>query len=143
MFSDFPGRIRLFIGLKKESLQAITFPPFSSEIKSLLPLISVVRNQNVDTVSISRYLSFLWCPGSGTPLKSVKKLPPGEALIVKNGCIVNQWQWFQLPVFSKSQKQLNKEQSILGVRNHLRHAVHRQMVSDVPLGAFLNRFGKN
>ena len=111
---------------------------FSSEIKSLLPLMPVVSDQSVDTESIAKYLSFLSCPGSGTPLKSVKKLPPGEALIVKNGRVVDQWQWFQLPVFSKSQKQLNTEQSILGIRSHLRQAVHRQMVSDVPVGAFLS-----
>ena len=111
---------------------------FSSEIKSLLPLMSDVSRQTVDAESISRYLSFLWCPGSGTPLKSVKKLPPGEAIIVKNGYIVDQWPWFQLPVFSQSHKQLNKEQSISGVRSHLRQAVHRQMVSDVPVGAFLS-----
>ena len=111
---------------------------FSSEIKSLLPLMSVGSRQTLDAESISRYLSFLWCPGSGTPLKSVKKLPPGEAIIVKNGYIVDQWPWFQLPVFSQNQKQLNKEQSISGVRSHLRQAVHRQMVSDVPVGAFLS-----
>jgi asparagine synthase (glutamine-hydrolysing) len=111
---------------------------FSSEIKSLLSLMSVGSRQTLDTESISRYLSFLWCPGSGTPLKSVKKLPPGEAIIVKNGCIVDQWPWFQLPVFNKNQKQLSKEQSISGVRSDLRQAVHRQMVSDVPVGAFLS-----
>ena len=111
---------------------------FSSEIKSLLPLMPVVIDQTVDAVSIAKYLSFLWCPGSGTPLNSVKKLPPGEAMIVKNGYIVNKWSWFRLPVFSQSQKQFNKEQSISGVRRHLRQAVHRQMVSDVPVGAFLS-----
>ena len=36
---------------------------FSSEIKSLLPLMPVDSNQTVDAVSISKYLSFLWCPG--------------------------------------------------------------------------------
>ena len=111
---------------------------FSSEIKSLLPLMSIGGRQTLDTKSISQYLEFLSCPGSGTPLKFVKKLPPGEAIIVKNGCIVDQWPWFQLPVFIQNQKEHNKEQSILGVRNHLRQAVHRQMVSDVPLGAFLS-----
>ena len=111
---------------------------FSSEIKSLFPLMPVVIDQTVDAESIAKYLSFLWCPGSGTPLNSVKKLPPGEAMIVKNGCIVNQWPWFRLPVFSQGQKQYDKEQSISGVRRHLRQAVHRQMVSDVPVGAFLS-----
>ena len=111
---------------------------FSSEIKSLLPLMSVDSRQTLDAKSISLYIEFLWCPGSGTPLKFVKKLPPGEAMIVKNGSIVDQWPWFQLPVFSQNQKEYNKKQSILGVRNHLRQAIHRQMVSDVPVGAFLS-----
>jgi asparagine synthase (glutamine-hydrolysing) len=110
---------------------------FSSEIKSLLSLVSV-GDRALDTESITRYLSFLWCPGNGTPLKSVKKLPPGEAIIVKNGRIVNQWSWFQLPIFNKNKKQLNKGQSISSVRSCLKQAVHRQMVSDVPVGAFLS-----
>ena len=111
---------------------------FSSEIKSLLPLLPVGSRQSLDAKSISLYLALLWCPGIGTPLKFAKKLPPGEAMIVKNGYIVDQWPWFQLPVFSQNQKKYNKEQSILGVRNHLRQAIHRQMVSDVPVGAFLS-----
>jgi len=110
---------------------------FSSEIKSLLPLI-IEDNRNIDSESISHYLSFLSCPGSGTPLKSVKKLPPGEAIIVKNGCIVDKWQWFKLPIFRQINKQLTKTKSIVGVRNYLKQAVHRQMVSDVPVGAFLS-----
>ena len=48
------------------------------------------------------------------------------------------WSWFHLPFFSQDQKQVNKEQSISGVRKYLRQAVHRQMVSDVPVGAFLS-----
>jgi asparagine synthase (glutamine-hydrolysing) len=109
---------------------------FASEIKALLKL--TPNNKELDVESINRYLSFLWCPGDGTPLKSVQKLLPGEAIIVKNGSIINKWLWYKLPIFNKVKKGLNKEQAISGVTDHLRQAVHRQMVADVPLGAFLS-----
>ncbi len=109
---------------------------FASEIKALLEL--TPNNKELDVESINRYLSFLWCPGDGTPLKSVQKLLPGEAIIVKNGSIINKWLWYKLPIFNKVKKGLNKEQAISGVTDHLRQAVHRQMVADVPLGAFLS-----
>ena len=50
---------------------------FASEIKGLLHLVPEARD--LDEVAIHRYLSFLWCPGEGTPLKAVRKLLPGEA----------------------------------------------------------------
>jgi asparagine synthase (glutamine-hydrolysing) len=109
---------------------------FASEIKALLKL--APDNKELDAESINRYLSFLWCPGDGTPLKSVQKLLPGEAIIVKNGTIIDKWLWYKLPILNKVKKDLNKEQVISGVTDHLRQAVHRQMVADVPLGAFLS-----
>tara|TARA_B100000795_G_C22806825_1_gene445590 strand:+ start:244 stop:2139 length:1896 start_codon:yes stop_codon:yes gene_type:complete len=109
---------------------------FASEIKSLLKLLP--RNLELNAESINRYLAFLWCPGSGTPFKSIEKLSPGEAIIIKDGSIVDRWSWYKLPIFSKPKKNINKEKVILGITSHLRQAVHRQMVSDVPLGAFLS-----
>jgi len=109
---------------------------FTSEIKALLKL--TPNNKELDAESINRYLSFLWCPGDGTPLKSVSKLLPGEALIVKNGRIADKWLWYKLPIFNKVKKIFNKRQAVSGVTDHLRQAVHRQMVADVPLGAFLS-----
>jgi asparagine synthase (glutamine-hydrolysing) len=109
---------------------------FASEIKALVELIP--KNTKLDFESIDRYLSFLWCPGDGTPLSSVKKILPGEAVIVKNGKIINKWTWYKLPIFLQNKKKLSKKQSISGLTEHLRKAVHRQMVADVPLGAFLS-----
>tara|TARA_B110000008_G_scaffold279831_1_gene328943 strand:- start:2727 stop:4628 length:1902 start_codon:yes stop_codon:yes gene_type:complete len=110
---------------------------FASEIKALIKLFP--SNNELDLDSINRYLAFLWCPGSGTPLKSIKKLLPGEAMEIKNGSISNQWSWYKLPVFDKPKKKLlNEETSIDGIRSNLKKAVQMQMVSDVPLGAFLS-----
>ena len=109
---------------------------FSSEIKGLFEYDSI--NRDLDLESIYRYLAFLWCPGSGTPIKSINKLLPGEALIVKNGKIQDKWKWYKLPIFRGIIPNLSKNDAIEGTSNHLRQAVHRQMISDVPLGAFLS-----
>jgi asparagine synthase (glutamine-hydrolysing) len=109
---------------------------FSSEIKSLLHLIP--NNNELDKEAIHNYVSFLWSPGIKTPIKSIQKLLPGEAIIVKDDVIEKKWFWYSLPILSKSLKKLSKNEAISGVENHLRAAVHKQMVSDVSLGAFLS-----
>ena len=109
---------------------------FASEIKSLFDF--EPKDIEIDIESINRYLAFLWCPGDGTPIKSIKKLKPGEALIIKNGQIKKKWFWYKLPFFRNINSDLSKAESINGTTYNLRKAVHRQMVSDVPLGAFLS-----
>lgn len=109
---------------------------FGSEIKGLMPLMP--QKLQLDAVSLHRYLSFLWCPGEGTPLKSVHKLLPGEAMLVRAGVVVRRWQWYQLPVFRPRQAVLSESAALQGTVNHLRQAVQRQMVADVPVGAFLS-----
>jgi asparagine synthase (glutamine-hydrolysing) len=109
---------------------------FCSEIKGLLPLVPQARA--LDAVSIHRYLTYQWCPGDGTPLKSVRKLLPGEALEVQAGRIRRRWTWYQLPPFRGVHPDLDEAASVEGAASALRTAVQRQMVADVPVGAFLS-----
>jgi asparagine synthase (glutamine-hydrolysing) len=109
---------------------------FGSELKAILPLIEGRRD--LDPASLHRYLSFLWCPGEGTPLKRVRKLLPGQAMIVRGGRVARRWQWYQLPVFRSTQGDLSETAAISGTETGLRTAVHRQLVADVPVGAFLS-----
>ena len=117
---------------------------FCSEIKGLTPFISTEdgnlsqKNSTLDAVAINRYLSFLWCPGAGTPLKAVRKLGPGEAIWVKQGKISQHWVWYKLPVFRGLSIISSRQSAITGTAGHLRLAVQRQMVADVPVGAFLS-----
>ncbi len=116
---------------------------FASEIKALFPL--VPRLSEIDPNSIDRYLTYLWCPGAGTPLRQVRKLEPGQALTVKRGRIVEKIQWHK-PVYLRGSRSassehvfsMNPDPWIQGTRVRLKEAVQRQMVSDVPLGAFLS-----
>lgn len=109
---------------------------FASEIKAMLPMLSGARE--VDTAAIHRYLSFLWCPGEGTPLRNVHKLLPGTALRVRNGSVIRRWSWYQLPAFRPIPRIGDEASAIEGTRRTLRQAVQRQMIADVPVGAFLS-----
>jgi asparagine synthase (glutamine-hydrolysing) len=109
---------------------------FASEIKALLPLIGNVGP--LDAAAVHRYLSFLWCPGNSTPTSNVKKLGPGELMLVREGVIVESEAWYRLPVFSNVASHMNEAETVSGVVQHLRTAVHRQLVADVPVGAFLS-----
>lgn len=110
---------------------------FSSELKALVPLIGNINNLNFD--SLQSYLTFLYCPGKGTPIESINKLLPGHAMIVHEGKVKSNWKWYNQPVFQKKiKKKMNKEKAIEGVRDYLRKAVDRQMIADVPVGTFLS-----
>jgi asparagine synthase (glutamine-hydrolysing) len=113
---------------------------FASEIKALKPFFPATTS--LDYESLHRYLTFLYCPGKGTPLKSVSKLLPGEAMTVTQGNI-HRWTWYQLPVFrphsTLATPIIPSLNSLLNSTvSHLRSAVHRQMIADVPVGAFLS-----
>jgi asparagine synthase (glutamine-hydrolysing) len=93
----------------------------------------------LDFSSIERYLTFLSCPGTGTPLKHVSKLAPGEAMIVRHGNVEQRWLWKRLPVFSyPNSASVRKKTAIEGTLTLLRQAVQRQLLADVPVGAFLS-----
>ena len=110
---------------------------FASEIKALMPFLPKART--LDCVALDRYLTYLWCPGEGTPLKNVRKLLPGQAMWVNAGGVERHWSWYRLPVFRRMiRPKLDKNSAIRGVRDHLRAAVYSQMDADVPVGAFLS-----
>jgi asparagine synthase (glutamine-hydrolysing) len=108
---------------------------FASELKALGALIDVCCE--VDVTALDRYLSFSWAPGNLTPAQNIYKLGPGEVLRVRNGQIEDRTLWYKRP-FCRSQDSLTRVQAIRSSELHLRQAVHRQMVADVPVGAFLS-----
>jgi asparagine synthase (glutamine-hydrolysing) len=108
---------------------------FASELKALMACDQVATSLDVPT--LSRYLAFLWSPGGATPLMRVSRLGPGEALRVKDRRVVNRWRWAR-SAWTEAPLALDATEAIRQVREGLRTAVHRQMVADVPVGAFLS-----
>jgi asparagine synthase (glutamine-hydrolysing) len=68
----------------------------------------------------------------------VRKLLPGEAMVLRNGAITRRWTWYTLPAFRGVPADLSEQAAIAGTTEHVRQAVARQMVADVPVGAFLS-----
>ena len=106
---------------------------FASEIKALLRIPEIPRQLN--PTAVCEYLTFLWVPGEHTMLKGIRKLEPGHCLIWRDGR-VDVRSWFSLdyePDESVSQEQWEER-----VYETFMRTTRRQMVSDVPLGAFLS-----
>ncbi len=108
---------------------------FASELKALLQEGSIDRSIEHDAVR--HHLLYLWNPSPLTMLKSVHKLEPGHALRVRDGRIEKEWRHYDLPV-AEEFVDWPTEDAIVQVRKYLTQAVERQLVSDVPVGAFLS-----
>ncbi len=108
---------------------------FASEIKALLAYSELPRQ--LDRVALHYYLAYLWCPGEQTALHTVKKVQPGEALIVRNGQIEKRWFFYDLPYQGVS-LQASPAEISFELEKKLMQAVERQLIADVPVGAFLS-----
>jgi asparagine synthase (glutamine-hydrolysing) len=108
---------------------------FGSELKSLFALPGLTKE--IDIGAVHDYLSFLWAPAPQTMLKGVRKLEPGCALLIKRGRIEKEWRYYDIPA-TETILSLSDRDAIAAVRSTVRDAVHRQMVADVPVGAFLS-----
>ena len=106
---------------------------FASEMKSLY--LSGLVPLDYDTASLSDYLSYRFVPGPHSILKEVKKVPPGSLLKLKHGRVEIRpyWIWPQPAPDRRPASIIQKDLEKL-----LEEAVKSQMVSDVPLGAFLS-----
>jgi len=108
---------------------------FASELKALLACDEV--KTELDRTAIHYYLSYLWCPGQQTALQSVKKMQPGEAMIVRHGHIATRWYFYDFP-YEGTQLQQGEDEICAELDRKLTAAVDRQLVSDVSVGGFLS-----
>ena len=108
---------------------------FASEIKALLASSEVSRE--LDLEALDEHLTFLWTAAPRTILKVVRKLEPGSAMLVREGRIVRNWRYYDLP-YDGTQAQNTEDDLVEELRFLLKQAVNRQMTSDVPVAAFLS-----
>ncbi|MBL8200270.1 MAG: asparagine synthase (glutamine-hydrolyzing) [Chromatiales bacterium] len=106
---------------------------FASEIKALLASTLIPRRPNLS--ALESYLGFLWVPGDQTMLEGVKKLEPGHYLEWQAGRMTTQ-RWFDLDYSPDTS--VGEAEWTDRVRETFIRTARRQMVSDVPLGAFLS-----
>ena len=106
---------------------------FSSELKSILEIPGFERE--IDPAALQEYLALGYVPAPLSMLKGIEKLPPGTLLIADQDG-VSQERYWQLADSKPIQKSEGEWAS--DIAEALEAAVVSQMVSDVPLGAFLS-----
>src|SRR5258708_3310064 len=109
---------------------------FASEAKALLEVEGI--DARIDLQALDQYLAFLWVPDPKTLFEGIFKLPAGHRAMFRDGRLeVSQYWDLNFPParhdFRLSEDHLTRE-----IEERFRHCVEQQMVSDVPLGAFLS-----
>jgi asparagine synthase (glutamine-hydrolysing) len=109
---------------------------FASEIKALLQVSGI--EAELDPESLHQYLTFLWVPDPKTMFQRILKLPAGHYAILRGGELKLTQYWdLTFPAadqsYARSEDDLAEE-----IRERFRRSVEAQMVSDVPIGAFLS-----
>jgi asparagine synthase (glutamine-hydrolysing) len=109
---------------------------FASEIKSLLVHACVERE--VDEDALLEYMTYGYVSGDRTLFRGIRKLPAGHSMTVKRADLkVRQYWKFPRPSVA-TEKDPGQSHYAAQLSEALKKAVKRQMVSDVPLGAFLS-----
>ncbi|GAA6133768.1 asparagine synthase (glutamine-hydrolyzing) [Oceaniserpentilla sp. 4NH20-0058] len=108
---------------------------FSSEIKALFQFPEIGKTLNPN--AIYRSLVFLWSPGPDTILSQVQKLEPATMLRLHDNQIVEKKVYWSWPANAHAGSD-NEEELTKQVIAALEESVESQLVSDVPVGAFLS-----
>ena len=109
---------------------------FASEIKALLQVPGV--RAELDAEALHQYLTFLWVPDPKTMFRHILKLPAGHFGIWRGGEL-KLTQYWDLTFPAARQDSASSEDDLAAeVRERVRRSVEAQMVSDVPIGAFLS-----
>lgn len=107
---------------------------FGSEIKAILA--SNQYHAEIDWQAASDFFSFLYVPSPETIFRGIRQLPPAHFLEydLKNRCVLRIEEYWRVA------QQVSRDEAALthDLREVMSDAVKKQMVSDVPLGAFLS-----
>lgn len=110
---------------------------FGSEVKALLA--SGLVESRVDLDSLSQFLAWEYVPGPATLFAGIQKLEAGSLLrMSKSSGEVRHAQWWQIPSSTGTKTGLSAEDWLDAVDRQIHQSVQAQLVSDVPLGAFLS-----
>ncbi len=110
---------------------------FASEIGPLASLCGV--DTSIDREAVSLYLQFLSIPAPHSVYVGIKKLCPAHTLLRdENGNIETKRYWDPVQIAARPKTELSETKAVEKLDSLMRQAVAGQMISDVPLGAFLS-----
>lgn len=105
----------------------------ASEIKSLL--VSGLARPKIDPLAIDAYLALGYVPPNRTVYENVHTLEPAGAITWQDGTM-RRWKYWE-PNYSTNES-IDSAEAVEEIRRLVARAVKRQMVADVPVGAFLS-----
>jgi asparagine synthase (glutamine-hydrolysing) len=105
---------------------------FASEIKTIIEsgLIKPILSKK----SLIHYLKYLYISPDKTIYENIFTLPPAHKLDYRDGKISVERYW-SLPIIDR---EIKSEEAVTQFRSLLKTAVKKQLVADVPVGAFLS-----
>lgn len=106
---------------------------FATEAKALLQLPGV--RTELDRSVLADYLHLGYVPAPLCIFKGIRKLPPATLLAVEGGQ-VREWRYWRLPAAVDPGP--SEADWVARIRDGIDRSVRMQMVSDVPIGAFLS-----
>ena len=106
---------------------------FASELKSILQVEDLPRR--LDLEALQEYLALGYVPAPLSLLQGIQKLVPGHYLVYEKGQVAT-YQYWDVPCDHVEEH--SEEQWAERVRAKLLETVESQLISDVPLGAFLS-----
>ena len=107
---------------------------FGSEIKALL---ADGLRPTIDLEAVNLYLSLMYIPAPHTIYREIRKLEPGHLLVWQHGQLTDHRYWNLAEAAERSgpREPAAAAEALLPL---LTDAVRRQLIADVPLGAFLS-----
>jgi asparagine synthase (glutamine-hydrolysing) len=133
------GRRRLVIGRDRLGIKPVYVHndgrrlTFASEAKAILALPDV--DVRLSLTAVDAFLQLGYVPAPLSILEGVRKLPPATMLIVESGRVRESRYWY-MPTEVEALR--TEAEWTDAVRSRLEESVRMQMVSDVPIGAFLS-----
>lgn len=107
---------------------------FASEQKAILQHPDVPRALNHN--ALHQQLNLRYTQGEETLFAGIKRLPPAHYLLYREGAIQACGRYWTLQ--PQPQRDMPEGEAIEQLHLHLRQAVQRQLVSDVPVGVYLS-----
>lgn len=133
-------RAKLFIARDHTGIKPLYFTNYSgyfifgSEIKSILEFPGISTMVNVHM--LPKYMSFLWIPAPETLFENIFTLEPGHMMRVGKEGVIKKRYWNPDLLTRDTRRKENSWIEMIDLE--MRRTVKEQMISDVPLGAFLS-----
>jgi asparagine synthase (glutamine-hydrolysing) len=108
---------------------------FGSELKALLRHPAATRS--VDVSALDQYLTYMYVPTPASIVQGISKLPPGHTLTWEDGRTTLRRYWDHV-LHHPDRAPISEKQASRLVLDAVTESVHKELVSDVPVGVLLS-----